>query len=409
MREEARVVVVGGGIWGCSIAYHLARAGVTDMVVLEERELASGNTSQAAGLVGQLRGSELLARAVMGVVERLSRWQAEHGEDSGFRQVGSLKVALTDERVHELETHVAQARGWGLNVEFVSPGEAQARVPLLETKGVKAIAWIPRDGYVEPYTLAMAIAHAAKRLGVRMRTRTPVTAITVRRGRVAGVETPSGAIRAETVVVAAGPWVELIGAALGLRFPTIPIRHQLWVTAPMDTAPRNMPVVRVPDASVYMRPEVGGVLVGGFEGRPKSFAMADLPPTFTIEETEKDLGVLEDLGAGLTRAFPTLQAAPIIRGCAGLPTFTPDGDYLIGAVPRVRGLFVATGCNAVGIAGALMIGQWMSELILEGKTSIDTSTQALTRFGSRYRSRRRLQADCESIYANFYTIDKGAF
>jgi sarcosine dehydrogenase len=409
MKEEARVVIVGGGIWGCSIAYHLARAGVTDVVVLERRELASGNTSQAAGLVGQLRGSELLARSVMGVVDRLSRWQAEHGEDSGFRQVGSLKVALTDERVRELETHVGQAQRWGLDVDFVSPAEAQGRVPLLETKGIKAVAWIPGDGYVEPYTLAMAIASAARRLGVEMQTQTPVTAITMKRGRVTGVKTPKGAIRAGTVVVAAGPWVELIGAALGLRFVTIPIRHQLWVTAPMDEVPRNMPVVRVPDTSVYMRPEVGGLLVGGFEGHPKSFAMADLPPTFTIEQTEKDLGVLEDLGTGLARAVPSIHSAPIIRGCAGLPTFTPDGDYLIGAVPRIRGLFVATGCNAVGIAGALMVGQWMSELILEGKTSVDTSTQALTRFGSRYRSRRWLQAECESVYANFYTIDKGAF
>jgi 4-methylaminobutanoate oxidase (formaldehyde-forming) len=255
----------------------------------------------------------------------------------------------------------------------------------------------------------MALARAGRKLGVRLKTQTPVRGITVKRGRVAGVRTSDGAVSAETVVVAAGPWVELIGAALGLRFITIPIRHQLWVTAPMDAVPRDMPVVRVPDASVYIRPEVGGALVGGFEGRPKSFAMADLPPTFTIEETEKDIGVLEDLGRGLTRAFPALQSAPIIRGCAGLPTFTPDGDYLIGPVPGIRGLFVASGCNAVGIAGSLLIGEWMSELILEGKTRVDTSTQALTRFGSRYRGRRRLHADCESVYANFYSLDKGAF
>lgn len=409
MSEQARIVVVGGGIWGCSIAYHLARAGVPDVLVLERRELASGNTSQAAGLVGQLRASELMARVIIGVVARLARWEAEHGEDPGFRQVGSLKLALTEARVAELKAHVVQARRWGLEVELISPREAQARVPLLETKGVKACAFIPTDGYAEPYTLAQALARAARRLGARFRTETPVTAITIRRGRVTGVETPDGPVAAETVVVAAGPWVELIGAAIGLRFPTVPIRHQLWVTAPMDGVPRDMPVVRVPDASVYLRPEVGGVLLGGFEGRPKSVAMADLPAGFTIEETEKDLGVLEELGRGLTETFPTLGAAPILRGCAGLPTFTPDGEYLIGEVPRVRGLFVAAGCNAIGIAGALLIGEWMSELILEGETSMDISTQALGRFGTRYRSWRRLQTDCESIYANFYSLDKGAF
>src|SRR5207249_269820 len=277
MTDTARVVIIGGGIWGCSIAYHLARAGVSDVLVLERGELASGNTSQAAGLVGQLRASELMARSIMAVVDRLSRWQAEHGEDPGFRQVGSLKLALTDARVRELEAQVAQAQGWGLAV---------------------------------------------------------------------------------------GRGSELIGAGLGLRFDTIPIRHQLWVTAPMDGIAREMPVVRVPDASVYLRPEVGGVLIGGFESAPKRFAMADLPATFTIEETERDQRVLEELGAGLTRAFPALQAAPIIRGCAGLPTFTPDGNFLVGQVPSIRGLFAATGCNALGIAGSLLIGQRISELIV---------------------------------------------
>jgi len=158
MTETARVVVVGGGIWGCSIAYHLARAGVSDVLVLERGELASGNTSQAAGLIGQLRASELMARSIMAVVDRLTRWQAEHGEDSGFRQVGSLKLALTDARVRELEAQVAQARRWGLAAELIAPRDAGARVPLLETKGVKACAWVPTDGYAEPYTLAMALA-----------------------------------------------------------------------------------------------------------------------------------------------------------------------------------------------------------------------------------------------------------
>src|SRR5207247_2581336 len=229
----------------------------------------------------------------------------------------SLKLALTDARGRELEAQVAQACGWGLAVELVAPRDAQARVPLLETNGVKACAWIPTDGYAEPYTLAMALARAARRLGVRMRTQTPVTGITLNRERVTGIETASGPITCETVVVAVGPWSELIGAALGLRFDTIPIRHQLWVTAPIDGIPREMPGVRVP--------------------------------------------------------------------------------------------YAATGCNALGIAGSLLIGQWMSELIVDGKTSVDLSTQALTRFGSRYGSRGRLQGDCESIYANFYALDKGAF
>jgi len=406
---EAAVVVVGGGIWGCSIAYHLARAGVRDVMVLERRELASGNTPQAAGLVGQLRSSELMVRSIRRVARRLEGWEAEHGEECGFRQVGSLKLALTDGRARELEEHVARARSWGLDVELVSPKAAHARVPFLNVDEVKAVAWIPGDGYVEPYTLAMAIARAARKLGARFETGRPVTAITIGRGSVRGVETPSGPVTAGRVVVAAGPWVERVGETVGLAFDTIPLRHQHWTTSPMDAVPRDLPVVRVPDASLYIRPEVGGLMLGGFEARPKAFRMADLPPTFEIEHTEQDLGVLDELAGGLTRVFPALARAPVLRGCAGLPTFTPDGSYLLGAAPGVSGLYVATGCNAVGIAGSLLVGEWMSELILDGRTRIDTSTQALTRFGARYADRMALDAACGSVYGNFYSLDRGAF
>jgi sarcosine dehydrogenase len=407
--REASAVVVGGGIWGCSIAYHLARAGLRDVVVLERRELASGNTPQAAGLVGQLRSSELMVRSIRHVVDRLAHWTTEQGEESGFRQVGSLKLALTDGRVRELEEHVTNARKWGLEVELLTPQAATARVPFLDTAGVKAAAWIPGDGYVEPYTLAMAIARAARRLGVTFETDRPVTAIQLERGTVRGVDTPAGPVQSTRVIVAAGPWVERVAGAVGLAVDTVPLRHQHWTTAPMAEVPANLPVVRVPDASVYIRPEVGGLMLGGFEARPKAFSMTELPLTFEIEHTEKDLGVLEELASGLTRAFPALDGAPVLKGCAGLPTFTPDGNYLIGAVPTVRGLWVAAGCNAIGIAGSLLIGEWMGELVVDGRTRADTASQELTRFGSRYASSRRLQPDCESIYGNFYSLDKGAF
>ena len=407
--REASVVVVGGGIWGCAIAYHLARAGLRDVVVLERRELASGNTPQAAGLVGQLRSSELMCRSIQSVVRRLAGWMAEHGEECGFRQVGSLKLALTEGRVAELTRHVAQARAWGLEVELISPRAAQARVPFLDAGAVKAAAWIPGDGYVEPYTLAMAIARAARAQGVRFETGRPVTAIRLHGGRVRGVETAAGTVVAPRVVVAAGPWVERVAETVGLAVDTVPLRHQHWTTAPMAAVPPALPVVRVPDASVYIRPEVGGLMLGGFEARPKAFRMADLPLTFEIEHTEKDLGVLEELAGGLTRAFPPLAGAPVLKGCAGLPTFTPDGNYLLGPAPGVEGLWLAAGCNAIGIAGSLLVGEWMSDLVLEGRTRVDTSSQALDRFGARFGARGRLQAACESIYGNFYSLDKGAF
>jgi 4-methylaminobutanoate oxidase (formaldehyde-forming) len=407
--REAAVVVVGGGIWGCAIAYALARRGVADVVVLERRELACGNTPQAAGLVGQLRSSELMVRSIRRVVRQLEEWAGEHGEECGFRQVGSLKLALTEPRARELTEQVTQASTWGLEVELISPQAARARVPFLDVDAVRAAAWIPGDGYVEPYTLAMAIARAARALGVRFETGRAVTAITAERGTVRGVATPAGPVAAPRVVVAAGPWVERVAAMVGLAVDTVPLRHQHWTTAPMDSVPRDLPVVRVPDASVYVRPEVGGLMLGGFEARPKAFSMADLPPTFEIEHTEKDLGALDELAAGLTDVFPDLGRAPVLKGCAGLPTFTPDGNYLVGAVPTIPGLYLAAGCNAIGIAGALLIGEWVGELMLDGRTRDETAAHALTRFGTRYGERRHLREACESIYGNFYSLDKGAF
>jgi glycine/D-amino acid oxidase-like deaminating enzyme len=407
--REASAVVVGGGIWGCSIAYHLARAGLRDVLVLERRELASGNTPQAAGLVGQLRSTELMVRSIRHVVSRLEGWAAEHGEECGFRQVGSLKLALSADRVRELEAQVAQARRWGLDVELISPQAARARVPFLDATGVQAAAWIPGDGYVEPYTLAMALARAARRLGVVFETGRAATAVRIEQAAVRGVDTPAGPVATPRVVIAAGPWVERLAAVTGLALDTVPLRHQHWTTAPMAEVPRDLPVVRAPDASVYIRPEVGGLMLGGFEARPKAFSMLDLPPTFEIEHTERDLGVLEELAGGLTRVFPALAGAPVLKGCAGLPTFTPDGGYLLGPVPGVQGLWMAAGCNAVGIAGSLLVGEWMSELVLEGRTRMDTTSQALDRFGVRYGDRRRLRDACESVYANFYSLDRGAF
>jgi 4-methylaminobutanoate oxidase (formaldehyde-forming) len=407
VRDVEPVVVIGGGMLGLSVAYHLARAGVRDVTVLEARELASGTTSQAATHIGQLRGQELWCRSIMGVVAQLRDWTTEHGDDVGFHQVGSLKVALSDDRVRELETHVALARKWGLDVDMIEPRKAQERVPLLDTTTVRACAWIPSDAYAEPYSLATSVARLARRLGVKIRTRAPVAKIVLRGSRVVEVETSEDTLPATTVVMAVGAWIETLGGALGLRLATIPIRHQLWVTAPMDGVPRDMPIVRIPDLAVYMRQEVGGVLLGGFEERPKSYAPEDLPAT--IEETERDIGVLEELAGRLVSLFPGLQSARIVRGCAGLPTFTPDGNFLLGPIAQVPGLFVVTGCNAIGIAGALPVGEWMTELILGMDPSLDLSSQRLDRFAGKYQTRTQLRTDCEDIYANFFSLHKGAF
>lgn len=407
MGDQAEVVIVGGGIWGCSVAYHLAQGGCRDILLLERGELASETTSMAAGLITQLRTTRLMYNAIRDTVRTLRGWEAKTGNDCGFREVGSLKVALTDERVAEFRRQVAVLKRWGLEIEFISGPEMERRVPFLSGQAVKAVVWMPTDGYAEPYSLAMAMAREARRMGARLQTHVPVTKIPVQRGRVHGVETPAGTIRAETVVVAAGPWIEVIAKRLGLRVPAVPLRHQLWVAEPMGL-PRDFPVVRIPDASVYIRPEVGGLIIGGFEAGPKRFNMARLGQGFHTKGLEQDVTVLERLGKGLTDTFPNLGQVRIVRGCAGLPTFTPDGSYLLGPAPQIKGLYIAAGCNAIGIAGSLPVGQWIAEMILRGKTRADISPQALGRFGGRYRDPRKLARLCADTYANLYSITRGA-
>ena len=335
--------------------------------------------------------SELMVRSIRHVVERLEHWAAEHGEESGFRQVGSLKLALTDGRVRELEAHVANARRWGLEVELSR--RPRRRVPACRSWTPRASrrrrgfpgtdTWSPTR-WPWPSPAPPGASGGPLRDGAPGDRDPAVSA-----GAVRGVETPAGRVEAPRVIVAAGPWVRAGGgrrrAAGGHRAAAAPALDD---RAHGRASRRACPVVRVPDASVYIRPEVGGLMLGGFEARPKAFSMADLPLTFEIEHTEKDLGVLEELAGGLTRAFPALGGAPVLKGCAGLPTFTPDGKYLLGAVPSVRGLWVAAGCNAIGIAGSLLVGEWLGELVLEGRTRDDTSSQALDRFGPRYGERR---------------------
>jgi glycine/D-amino acid oxidase-like deaminating enzyme len=407
MQSEAAVVIIGGGIFGCSIAYHLAKQGQRDVVVLERNAIASGTTPMAAGLVPQVRATEILSRALTYSLELFENFERETGCSAGFHQVGSLKLALDDARIQEMEDNIALGRKLGIEVDFITPEKAQELVPILHLDGVKAMTFAPRDGFVNPHLTAVGLATAAHRLGVTVRTQTRVTGLTLGSHGEHLVHTAAGDIRTPVVVDAAGAWARALGQGVGLHVPVTPIRHQYAITAPLPGVRATQPVLRFPDLNGYVRQEAGGLLVGGFEANPWSVDMQELPATFEVKDVPADLASLRHFTAALHPYVPILAEAFIVAERRGLPTVTPDGDFLLGDIPGVPGLYVAAGCCVTGISAAPVLGKLLAELIVDGQASLDITSMHISRFGEQYRDAATLRRACEEVYAHYYAIGWG--
>jgi sarcosine dehydrogenase len=404
MSRRASVVIVGGGIWGLSTAYHLARAGWTDVQVLERNgTLFDETTSQAAGLVGQIRATPLMRQAIRDAVDLFLDFENETGHDPGFRQVGSLLLALTPERMVSFEEHVQHANGSGVEARFVDGAQMTRLAPHLDISRVEGGYFVPEDGYLDPRRCAQAFCCAAEDLGVRIRTGTAATGLSITDGRVMGVETDDGFVEAENVVVTAGPWTGNIAEMAGHRTAMVPIRHQRVTTVPVSGIPDHHPVVRVTDASCYLRPEEGGYLYGFFEPDPTSYDL-ELPAGFHTADIEEPIKVMEEASERLAPVFPVLRNLEISAYKRGLTTFAPDGAYLIGPVPQVEGLFAATGCAALGIAGSAAVGSWLAGLIARGDPGEDLSSVGLERFGEKASDRGWIRHESEAFYGGYYGI-----
>jgi glycine/D-amino acid oxidase-like deaminating enzyme len=403
MTRRASTVIVGGGIWGLSTAYHLARAGETDVQVLERNGEPFGETtSQAAGLVGQIRATPLMRRAIRYAIDLFTGFAQETGYDPGFRQAGSLLLALTPDRMASFEEHVEHANESGVEARFVNGREMSRLAPHLDVTRVEGGYFVPEDGYLDPRQCARAFCAAAEDLGVRIRTSTAATGLLVRDDRMVGVETEQGFVEAERVVVTAGPWTGILAKTVGYEPAMVPIRHQRVTTAPVPGIPDHHPVVRVTDASCYLRPEEGGYLYGFFEPDPTSYE--ELPADFRTADIEEPVEVMEEARARLSPLFPVLEELEIAGYKRGLTTFAPDGAYLVGPVPQVEGLFVATGCAALGIAGSAAVGRWLAEWVTRGDPGEDLSSISLDRFGDRISERDWIRREGEEFYGGYYSI-----
>jgi glycine cleavage system T protein len=402
--EEVQAVVIGGGVGGASVAYHLTELGWRDVVVLERAELTSGSTFHSAGLVGQLRSSLTLTRMMMYGVELYRRLKDETGHDPGWHEVGSLRLASSPDRIAELERLSGWAKTFGLPLEIVSTEEALELFPLFDAERVEGAAYLPTDGHLDPSGLTFALVKGARSRGARFLTGARVTGIDLEGGRVRGVRTEEhGQFLAEVVVNAGGMWAHEIGRMAGVDIPIIPMSHQFLITEPLEGTTSDLPTMRDPDLLVYFREEVGGLVVGGYERHPAAWALDGIPPDFNHRLLPPDWDRFEELSDGAQRRVPVLRQAGISQMVNGPEAFTPDGEFILGE-SDVRGLFVAAGFCAHGIAGAGGVGKVLAEWIVEGEPSMDVWKMDIRRFGRHYRSRSYTLARTEEIYATYYDI-----
>ena len=377
---HARAVIVGGGIVGCSVAYHLTKLGWRDIVLLERRDLSCGTTWHAAGLVGQLRSSHNLTRLASYGAVLYEQLEAETGQATGFRRSGSISVARTNERMIELKRGASMAKCFGVDVEVISAAEAGRLWPLMRTDDLAGAVWIPRDGRTNPIDTTLALAKGARNGGATIVENVTVTGIHRQNGAATGVSTDRGDIACDVVVNCAGMWGREVGRLAGVNVPLHASEHFYIVTEPMPGVTRELPVLRDTDGCIYVREEVGGLLMGGFEPVAKPWGMDGFPKDFAFSLLPEDWEHFRVLMEQAIVRIPALETAPVRRHVNGPESFTPDNRYMLGEAPELRNFFVAAGFNSVGIASAAGAGKALAEWIVGGEPSMDLWDVDVRRF-----------------------------
>jgi glycine cleavage system aminomethyltransferase T/glycine/D-amino acid oxidase-like deaminating enzyme len=402
VRDRARAVVVGGGVGGCSVLYWLTRLGWDDVLLCERADLTSGSTFHSAGLVGQLRGSISLTKMMMSSVDLYRSLEAEVGLETGWREVGSLRLASSEARMQELRRQAGWAKTFGLPLELVSAEEAQRLFPPMSTDGVRGAAFLPSDGYIDPSQLTFALAEGARRRGAEIATNTRVTGFDVRRGRIAGVVTDKGPVETEVVVNAGGMFAGEIGRLAGVDVPIVPMAHEYLVTRPSGVA-ADVPTMRDPELLVYFRGESGGLVMGGYERNPAPWGLDGIPADFNGRLLDEDWERFDELLKNAVQRVPELESAEVVRLINGPEAFTPDGEFILGE-SDVRGFWVAAGFCAHGLAGAGGMGRLVAEWIVEGVPSLDVWHMDSRRFGRHYASREYTLARTVEVYSTYYDV-----
>lgn len=410
--ERARIVIVGGGVVGASTAYHLAHLGETDVLLLEQGTLSCGTTWHAAGLVGLLRASESGTRLVQHSADLYQRLEAETGLATGYRQCGGLIVARTPERMTALRRTAATAAAYDLDCELLTPDQAGERYPLLRTQDLQGAIWLPGDGTANPTDVTQSLAKGARQLGVTVRERVRVTGFDVVADptapggrRVRGVRTDAGDVACEVVINCAGQWAKALGAMAGVGVPLHSAEHFYVVTDQIDGVEPGMPILRDPDGWTYVKEEVGGLVVGGFEPEAKPWVSPEeIPHPFEFQLLEEDWEHFEVLMDSAIHRLPVLERTGIRKFYNGPESFTPDNQFILGESPDVAGFFVGAGFNSVGIASAGGAGRALAQWVAAGEPQEDLALVDIRRFAPFHASTPWLRERVSEVLGLHYSV-----
>ena len=388
--SQAEIIIVGGGIAGCSTAYHLALLGKKDVLLIEQGTLTCGTTWHAAGLVGQMRPNRNMTRMSKYGIELYAKLEAETGLATGWKQCGSVNVAKTPERMQTLLKQASMARSFGVDVEVITPQRAGELYPILRTDDLQGAIWIPGDGKANPADLCMSLAKGARNRGVKIVEHIEVTGVMMENGTVTGVRTTQGDVTCEVIVNCAGQWSRQFGRLAGVNVPLYSAEHFYIVTGEIPGVHPMLPVMRDPDGFIYYKEEVGGLVMGGFEPKAKPWKMDPIPSNFQFQLLDEDWEQFEPLMQNAIHRTPCLETAPIKMLLNGPESFTPDGNFILGEAPELRNYFVCAGFNSAGIANSGGAGHLIAEWIIEGEAQTDLWDVDIRRFGAFTANRRAL-------------------
>ncbi|BCG03855.1 hypothetical protein PPGU19_084230 (plasmid) [Paraburkholderia sp. PGU19] len=402
MVESADVIVIGSGALGAATAYYLAQRGTHRVALLERLEIGSQTSPRAAGMVSCMRKSDLMIDLIKLAASRIRQFSADTGQPLDWVQSGSLKVARRPVDAEVIQEDILRGRRHDLDVEEVSLDTAHRLNPFLQTTGVVAAMHIGDDMYFNPAQLAVGFARAAQANGAVLLPNTAVTRILIANGEVSGVDTTCGRIRAPIVVDAAGAWTRQVAEASGIRVPLVTTAQQLFVTEPVSDARAELPMIRIMDAAVYMRPCDGGFLWGVYEDDPRFFDMSSFDANFDIKDLSLDAKVLWHYALDVEAQLPVLLKAVVREHRGGLPTMTADGQHIVGPAPAIQGFYFASGCNVAGLSIAPALGDALAAWIVDGAPPIDLAPLSPGRFGTGPWPDDELMRQAAWQYRHFY-------
>jgi len=401
--RSAQTIVIGGGIIGCSVAYHLAKRGIETLLV-ERHQLTSGSTWHAAGLVGQLRTNANITRLLGYSVELYEKLEADTGYATGWRRNGGLRLACNPDRWTEVRRQATTARSFGLEMQLLGPKEALALWPLMNVDDVVGAAFLPTDGQANPSDITQALAKGARLAGARFVEGVAVSDFVIEKGRVRGVVTDHGSVSCEKLVLCAGLWTQPLAARAGVNVPLAPVHHQYVVTEKIDGVTSDLPTLRDPDRLTYYKEEVGGLVMGGYEPNPIPWPSSAVPEDFAFRLLADDWDHFEPIMSLALGRVPALGQAGIKQMINGLESFTPDGNWMIGEAPEIRNFFVGAGFNAFGIASAGGAGMALAEWAADGEPPFDLWPVDIRRFGVNHADPAWVRARTLEAYARHYSI-----